>query len=96
MVTLALFLFQKVIQTISRRNSGRELFEALECLENHASNKRSVFLFVCFVFVYLHAGKHTLKISEAKITLKNNDFDFIMLLYFDLLLCYVKLIVEFS
>lgn len=52
MVTLALFLFQKVIQTISRRNSGRELFEALECLENHASNKRSVFLFVCFVFVF--------------------------------------------
>jgi len=54
------------------------------------------FLFVCFVFVYLHAGKHTLKISKAKITLKNNDFDFIMLLYIDLLLCYVKLIVEFS
>ena len=41
----------------------------------------------CLVFVCLHAGKHILKISKAKITLKNNDSDSIMLLYIDLLLC---------
>ena len=52
-------------------------------------------MFFVFLFVYLHAGKHTLKISKAKITLKNNDFDFIIL-YIDLLLCWVKLIVKFS